>query len=434
MGDRNLRLIVFGLCVGIGLNLHTLAVAATHNVPGDFATVAAALTVSSPGDTVLVAAGVYSPTSNGETFPLNLNVDSLYLLGAGMDLSIIDAEQSASVLLCNGAVGSRVAGFTITGGRADRGAGIWVGLDTPMEVDHNLVRGNGARLLAAGIMVDADAWIHHNVIWENFDTDTTDDQDPHGVRIQRGASPIFEHNLVGRTDGNGLIVSSTSSPTVRHNIFYQNGAPAPDRRGRGICWLSTMPLVVYHNIFFDNEVAALLVPDLGGDYSGEEANDLVPDDDIYGNLDADPLLVDPDSGDFHLSWGSPAIDAGDSTLPGDPDGTVADIGPFFFDQSNVAVPSRESQHRPALSVLSGPLDPTATLRFVLSEPGLASLAVYDIHGRRVAVLAEGRFPAGEISVSWDRMNVLGNKVGSGIYFALLQAGDSRASAKLVLLQ
>ena len=126
MGDRNLRLIVFGLCVGIGLNLHTLAVAATHNVPGDFATVAAALTVSSPGDTVLVAAGVYSPTSNGETFPLNLNVDSLYLLGAGMDLSIIDAEQSASVLLCNGAVGSRVAGFTITGGRADRGAGIWV--------------------------------------------------------------------------------------------------------------------------------------------------------------------------------------------------------------------------------------------------------------------------------------------------------------------
>ncbi len=404
-----------------------------HAVPGDFATITAALGAAVPGDTILVAPGVYSASSNGETFPLNLSTDSLYLIGAGTDLSIIDAESTSTALICDGAVGSRISGFTITGGWADRGGGVWLKQETSMEVDHNLFLANGARLLGAGMMVDADAWVHHNVFWESFDTDTTDEQDPHGVRFQRDAAGVFEHNLVGRTDGNGLIVSSTAAPSVRHNIFYQNGAPAPGRRGRGICWFSTAPLVVYHNVFFDNEVAALLVPDLGGDYSGEEANDLFSDDGIYGNLDADPLLVDPDNGDLHLAWGSPAIDAGDPGLPGDPDSTVADIGPFYFDQSGGGIPRRETGARPVLVALSGPFYPGIKLRFALAEPALISLAVYDIHGRRLAMLADGGYGAGEFTVTWDRTDFGGRKVGSGVYFAGLRAGDSLVIVKLIVV-
>ena len=52
-----------------------------------------------------------------------------------------------------------------------------------------------------------------------------------------------------------------------------------------------------------------------------------------GNLDTIPLFVNPGSGDFHLQWASPAIDAGDPATDVDLDGTLADMGAFPYDQS-----------------------------------------------------------------------------------------------------
>jgi hypothetical protein len=57
------------------------------------------------------------------------------------------------------------------------------------------------------------------------------------------------------------------------------------------------------------------------------------------NIDDDPLFVDPANGDFHLTWAnfpipdstmSPCIDAGDPASPLDPDGTIADMGAYYF--------------------------------------------------------------------------------------------------------
>ncbi len=51
-----------------------------------------------------------------------------------------------------------------------------------------------------------------------------------------------------------------------------------------------------------------------------------------GNFDSDPLFVDPDNGDFHLTADSPCIDTGDPDSPLDPDGTRADMGAYYFDR------------------------------------------------------------------------------------------------------
>jgi len=49
-----------------------------------------------------------------------------------------------------------------------------------------------------------------------------------------------------------------------------------------------------------------------------------------GNFNADPLLVNPTTNDFHLTYNSPCIDAGSPLSSHDPDSTVTDVGAFYY--------------------------------------------------------------------------------------------------------
>lgn len=59
-----------------------------------------------------------------------------------------------------------------------------------------------------------------------------------------------------------------------------------------------------------------------------------------GVLTADPLFADALAGDYRLTAGSPAIDAGDPLAPLDADGTVADLGAYPFLQFPASIASR----------------------------------------------------------------------------------------------
>ena len=57
------------------------------------------------------------------------------------------------------------------------------------------------------------------------------------------------------------------------------------------------------------------------------------DDIIYnGNINLDPEFVDSENGDYNLQVISPCIDAGSPNSPADPDGTIADMGAYYYDQ------------------------------------------------------------------------------------------------------
>ena len=82
-----------------------------------------------------------------------------------------------------------------------------------------------------------------------------------------------------------------------------------------------------------------------------------------------------------------------------------------------------------LSSYPNPFNPSTTLSFSLPRAGSVSIGVFDITGRKVETLAEGRYDAGEHRVTFD-----GTKLPSGIYFARMQAGDQQRTQKMVLLK
>jgi len=60
--------------------------------------------------------------------------------------------------------------------------------------------------------------------------------------------------------------------------------------------------------------------------------------DVFNNIYMDPLFVDFAGGEYNLTEDSPCIDAGDPTSPYDPDGTITDMGAFYFNQITILDP------------------------------------------------------------------------------------------------
>ncbi len=81
-----------------------------------------------------------------------------------------------------------------------------------------------------------------------------------------------------------------------------------------------------------------------------------------------------------------------------------------------------------------PSNSGTAISYMLSAPGYASVRVYDVSGREVAVLASGRHEAGEHTALWDGLSAGGATVGSGIYFVRLETASSALARKIVLVR
>ena len=72
----------------------------------------------------------------------------------------------------------------------------------------------------------------------------------------------------------------------------------------------------------------------------------------------------------------------------------------------------------------------ATIRFGLVIADWVEARVYDLSGRLVRTLAEGRFPAGEHILTWDGLDDQGRRLPRGMYFTRLRyRGSGFAEAK-----
>jgi hypothetical protein len=74
------------------------------------------------------------------------------------------------------------------------------------------------------------------------------------------------------------------------------------------------------------------------------------------------------------------------------------------------------------------------IKFSLPRKDNVELGVYDVLGRRVAVLARGTMPAGAYSRKWDGRDDGGNRAGPGVYFLRLKVGQETYRLRSVMLQ
>jgi hypothetical protein len=110
-----------------------------------------------------------------------------------------------------------------------------------------------------------------------------------------------------------------------------------------------------------------------------------------------------------------------------------DVNKFYEPPINLgpgevaAVPAAPSTVE--LSSAPNPFNPTATVSFTLPASAQVRLAVYDLTGREVAVLASAPYAAGSHSVTFDASNL-----PTGLYFARLTAGAETKLHRMLLIK
>ena len=76
-----------------------------------------------------------------------------------------------------------------------------------------------------------------------------------------------------------------------------------------------------------------------------------------------------------------------------------------------------------------PFNPSTTIQFGVAQAGPVTLAVYDLAGRRIALLVDEVLAAGRYEVSWQA-----GPGASGVFVSRLTTGATRISRRMVLLR
>jgi hypothetical protein len=81
-----------------------------------------------------------------------------------------------------------------------------------------------------------------------------------------------------------------------------------------------------------------------------------------------------------------------------------------------------------------PFNPMTRIDFSLEQPGTVAISVFDLAGRRIAVLQQGELAAGEHHVIWDGRTSDGRPAAAGQYWYVLRTANGQVSRSMVLLK
>ena len=87
-----------------------------------------------------------------------------------------------------------------------------------------------------------------------------------------------------------------------------------------------------------------------------------------------------------------------------------------------------------LNAYPNPITVDSRISFVLPTRSDIRLCIYDVAGRRVALLAWGWMAAGVHDARWNLRTDAGAKVGAGVFLLELRAGALREVIRMVVLE
>jgi hypothetical protein len=111
------------------------------------------------------------------------------------------------------------------------------------------------------------------------------------------------------------------------------------------------------------------------------------------------------------------------------------IAEFYCDGPIAGTVARKSSavsRKWELAIAPNPFNPNCRVTFSSATIGMATLAIYDVHGRLVKTLLHERFAVGSHSVAWDGTDRLGRKAPAGVYVYKLSAGNQVLTKKAIL--
>ncbi len=290
-----------------------------------FATIQHGINCSSNTDIVLVQPGTYveNINYNGKL----ITVGSLFLTTQDttyISSTTIDGNSSGSVVTFNNGENSSalLCGFTITNGSATNGGGIYCWYSNP-SLQNLIISGNTALGHGGGIR----CYEYSSPSLQNVTISGNSADYGGGINCNYFSNPSLQNVTIS---GNyaaigGGIYCNYSNPSLVNVTITGNNA----WYGGGISCAYSYPIFInsihWNNspqeIYINNASVTATYSDIQGGWAGT------------GNIDSDPLFVDPANGDYHLTVDSPCIDAGDPASPLDPDGTISDMGALYYDQT-----------------------------------------------------------------------------------------------------
>ncbi len=306
---------------------------------------------------------------------------------------------------------------TISGNSAGyNGGGIYCQECEPVIIK-NAITGNSTSEGGGISCMRSDAIIHSNTVTENSAAGTGG-----GIAIKGYCHPIITNCTISENTadimGGGIAIIDTSYPAITNTIFCADNAPiGPEIFVDDISW------------------AVFTYCDIQGNWEGE------------GNIQANPKFRDGKHGDFRLASeecgnhrNSPCIDAGhpdilDSLLSCDWGlGELrSDMGAYGGGDSVTVGIDNEVPETPDRFAVAqnypNPFNISTIIHYQIPATSDVRIDIYDILGRKVAILVDEKQPAGYHQTIWNA-----DGRSSGVYFYRIQAGDFIETKRMMLLK